>query len=177
MKSTKMFLVLFIMFFGSLIPYAQTAYAPWAELRPNIPDGDRNSYENMMINTPQRSQIELPPYPGAKIVATSQFTQSIDDSQRPYLPTVTLISSDPAAKIIEVYKEIIQDFPDWHWNARIGIFYKDSLRAALNRHEPYIQVTAVQFEQPDLKYISSKDLEAANSKIVVCYNPESVKED
>ena len=176
MKLTKVFLILFIMIGGTFFTYAQTPYAQWAQLKEDIPDGAANSYENMKQNTPERNWIDLPPYPGAKIIHTSQSTQSIDDSQNPELPTVTLISSDPAEKVISVYKDLIQDYPKWRWDNNVKIFYKGNLQDALNRHAPYIQVTPIKSEEPDLIYISSDELAVANSKIVVCYNPDSVRQ-
>ncbi len=176
MKLLKAFLVLLWISSLSLL-FAQDKYASWAELKQDIPEGVRNSYENMKENTPDRDMIELPPYPGARIIETSQSTQSVDESKNPVLPTVTLISNDPSDKIINVYKDIIQDFPQWHWDNNIRIFYKDSLQDALNGHSPYIQVTPIKSGEPGLIYLSSDVLAVANSKIVVCYNPGSVKED
>ncbi len=175
MKQMKALLILLIISGGAFFAYSQTPYAKWAQLKEDIPDGAANSYQNMKENTPERNWIDLPPYPDAKIVSTSQSTQSIDDSKNPELPTVTLISSDPAEKVISVYKDIIQDYPEWRWDNNIRIFYKGNLQDALNRQAPYIQVTPIKSEEPDLIYISSDELAVANSKIVVCYNPSSVK--
>lgn len=175
MKQLKVFFILLFISGAAFITYGQIPYAKWAQLRENIPDGAANTYENMKQNTPERNWIDLPPYPGAKIIHTSQSTQSIDDSQNPELPTVTLISSDPADKVISVYKDIIQDYPQWRWDNNIRIFYKGNLQDALNRQAPYIQVTPIKSEEPDLIYIAPEDLAVANSKIVVCYNPHSVK--
>lgn len=154
--------------------YAQDAYAPWAQLKQKLPDGVSISYENMKLNTPDKSMVQMPAYPGAKIVATSNESESIDDSQKPALATITLISSDPADKVIGVYKDLITDYPGWHWDANLKMFYKGKLQAALNRHAPYIQVTAIKSMEPDLKYVSSDVLSNASSKIVVCYNPSDV---
>lgn len=151
--------------------YAQSAYAQWAELRQNLPDGVSISYENMKLNTPDKSMVQMPAYPGAKIVATSNESESIDDSQSPVLATVTLVSGDAADKVIGVYKDLITDYPGWHWDAKIKIFYKGDLQAALNRHAPFIQVTPIKSMEPDLKYVSSDVLSDASSKIVICYNP------
>ncbi len=172
MKLHKVFLILFWISSLSLLS-AQDKYAPWAELKQDIPEGVRNSYENMKQNTPDRNMIDLPPYPGARIIETSQSTQSVDDSKNPVLPTVTLISNDPSDKIINVYKEIIKDFPKWHWDKNIRIFYKGSLQDALNRKSPYIQVTPIKSGEPGLIYVSSDVLAVANSKIVVCYSTGS----
>ncbi len=160
---------------GSSILFAQTPYAPWAQLKEDIPEGDVNSYENMKQSTPDRNLVDLPPYPEAKIIATSQATKSIDDSKNPALPTVTLISADPPEKIINVYKDIIQDYPQWRWDNKIRIFYKGNLQDALNQQAPYIQVTPIKSGEPDLMYLSSDELAVANSKIVVCYNPGNVR--
>jgi hypothetical protein len=159
----------------SVLIYAQDAYAPWAELRQKLPDGVRISYENMKLNTPDKSMVQLPAYPGAKIVATSNESESIDDSQKPVLATITLVSSDAADNVIGFYKDLITDYPGWHWDANIKIFYKGNLQAALNRHDSYIQVTPIKSMEPDLKYVSSDVLSNASSKIVVCYNPSDVK--
>ncbi len=158
-----------------IVGYAQTPYAEWAQLTGNIPEGTVNSYENMKQNTPDRSWIDLPPYPEAKIIRTSRFTQSIDDSKNPELPTVTLISSDPAEKVIKVYKDLIQDYPEWRWDNNVRIFYKGNLQDALNRQAPYIQVTPVKSGEPDLIYLSPDELEAANAKIVICYSSPLVR--
>ncbi len=175
MKHQKVFFILIIILAESFYCYAQTAYAEWAKLKEDIPEGAVNSFENMKQNTPERNWIDLPPYPEAKIIHTSQSTQSIDDSKNPELPTITLISNDPAEKIIRVYKDLIQDYPEWQWDGNIRFFYKGNLQDALNRKAPYIQVTPIKSSEPDLIYISSEDLEVANSKIVVCYNPWSVR--
>ena len=174
----KLFKVIMILFWVSSLSllFAQDKYAPWAKLKQDIPDGVRNSYENMKENTPDRSMIELPPYPGAEIIETSQSTQSVDESRNPVLPTVTLISNDPSDKIINVYKDIIKDFPEWHWDSNIRIFYKGNLQDALNRQSPYIQVTPIESGETGLMYVSSDVLASANSKIVVCYNPGSAAE-
>ena len=175
MKKIKVLLILLVLSGGSFFTYAQTPYAEWAKLKEDIPEGAVNSFENMKQNTPERNWIDLPPYPEAKIINTSQSTQSIDDSKNPELPTVTLISNDPAEKIINVYKDLIQDYPKWRWDGNVRIFYKGNLQDALNRNAPYIQVTPIKSSEPDLIYISSENLEIANSKIVVCYNPRSVR--
>ena len=175
MKPIKIFLILFFSSFYCYMSYAQEAYASWAELRDSIPEGMRNSYENMKQNTPDKNVVELPPYPGAKIIETSMSTQSVDDSRNPNLPTITLISNDPAEKIINVYKDIIEDFPQWHWDANLKMFYKGNEQDALNSQSPYIQVTAIKTYEPDLIYISPDVLEVADSKIVVCYNPGKIK--
>jgi hypothetical protein len=176
MHILKVFIFLCLLSFLGLYTYAQDAYAPWVELKQDIPDGMKDSYENMKLNTPDKNMVELPAYPGAKIIETSQSTQSVNESEVPNLPTVTLISSDPAEKVIKVYKDIITDFPQWHWDANLKIFYKGDLRKSLNGHSPYIQVTPIQTDEPDLIYVSPKELEVANSKIVVCYNPGNVTE-
>ena len=175
MKQLNLIMILFLMLAGQTVLTAQTPYAGWAQLRENMPEGDINSYETMKQNTPERNWIDLPPYPEAKIIATSQATKSIDDSKNPALPTVTLISNDPAEKIINVYKDLIQDYPQWQWDNNIKIFYKGNLQDALNRQAPYIQVTPIKSGEPDLIYVSADDLAAANSKIVVCYNPSKAR--
>jgi hypothetical protein len=175
MKSLIGFFILFIMVGSPVITYSQTPYAQWAKLRKDIPDGAANSYETMKQNTPERDWIDLPPYPDAKIIETSQSTQSIDDSKNPELPTVTLISSDTVDKITGMYKDLIQDYPRWRWDENLGIFYKGNLQDALNRRAPFIQVTPIKSDQPDLVYISSDELAIANSKIVVCYDPGSIR--
>ena len=146
------------------------------ELKQDMPDGAAISYENMKLNTPEKSMVELPAYPGAKIIATSQETESVSESRSPRLATITLVSNDPAEKVIGFYKDLITDYRGWHWNNKIKIFYKDNLQAALNRHDPYIQVTSIQSKEPDLKYVTSEVLANAASKIVVCYNPAGIKE-
>ncbi len=175
MKQIEIISILIVMLGVSYISYAQTPYAEWAKLKEDMPEGAVNSYENMKQNTPERNWIDLPPYPGAKIVRTSQSTQSVDDSKNPEFPTVTLISKDPAEKIINVYKDLIQDYPSWRWDKNIGIFYQGNLQDALNRQAPYIMITPIKTSEPELIYLSSDELEAANSKIVVSYNPGSVR--
>ncbi len=175
MKQIEFISILLIMLGVSYISYAQTPYAEWAKLKEDMPEGVVNSYENMKQNTPERNWIDLPPYPEAKIIQTSKATQSIDDSKNPELPTVRLISKDPAEKIINVYKDLIQDYPKWRWDNNIRIFYKGNLQDALNRQAPYIQITSIKSSEPDLIYVAPDELAVANSKIVVCYNPRSVR--
>jgi len=175
MKTLNIFSVFIIISICAAFTFAQTLYAPWAELKTNMPPGMKNSYENMKLNTPPKSEIEIPAYPGAKIIETSESTQSVDDSKDPYLPTITLVSNDPADKVIKIYKEIIADFPDWHWSDNLKLFYKGNLQESLNRHSPYIQVTEITTNEPGLIYVSPHVLELANSKIIVCYNPRNLK--
>jgi hypothetical protein len=165
--------ILFALFLLSRFSYAQDAYAPWAKIKDNIPDGAAVSLENMKLNTPDKNMVDLPAYPGAKIIATSNSTGSVDESEKPNLPTITLISDDPAEKVINVYKDIITDFPQWHWADSIKIFYKGNLQDALNQQSPYVKVTPIKSIEPDLIYISPDVLETVNSKIIVCYNPRA----
>ncbi len=155
----------------SIVSYAQVNYASWANLRQNLPDGVAISYENMKLNTPDKNMVELPAYPGAKIVATSQETGSVNESQKPKFATITLISNESAEKIIGFYRDLITEYPGWHWDNNIKIFYKDNLQEALKGRAPYIQVTQLNTIEPDLKYVTSKVLTNAVSKIVVSYNP------
>ncbi len=177
MKSLKIVFIPILLSLGSFCVYAQDQYAPWAEFNNDIPEGMRISYGIMKLHTPDRNMIELPPYPGAEIIESSQSTGSVDDSRDPYLPTVTLISSDSVTKIINVYKDIITDFPGWHWNSKFSIFYKGNLRDALNGHSPYVQIRAINTDEPDLIYLSSNELESVNSRIIVCYAPGSILQD
>ena len=174
MKPTKLFLTIIAVFLFSFISYAQEAYAPWAKLRDDIPEGAAISYENMKLNTPEKNMVELPAYPGAKIIATSQENESVSESRRPKLATMTLVSSNPVEKVTGFYKDLITEYRGWHWNNKIKIFYKGNLQEALNRHAPYIQVTSIKSEEPDLKYVASKVLANAASKIVVFYNPAGI---
>ena len=174
MKSINLFLLIFAVSVLSFTSYAQEEYAKWAELRQNMPDGVAISYENMKLNTPEKNMVELPAYPGARIVATSQETESVDESQRPKLATITLISDAPAQKITGFYKDLITEYAGWCWDNNIKIFYKGNLQDALNGLAPYIQVTPIQSREPDLKYVKSDTLTNASSKIVVCYNPSGM---
>lgn len=176
MKSFNLLLAVMAVSLFSIVSYAQSAYAPWADLKSDLPDGVAINYENMKLNTPDKNMVELPAYSGAKIIATSDASESVDESQKPRLATVTLESSDSPEKIIEYYKELIPDYKGWHWDAKMKIFYRNNLRNALNRHDSYIQVTSIQSEEPDLKYVTSDVLENAASKIVVCYDPNTVNE-
>jgi hypothetical protein len=176
MKLYKLIPALFALFCFGMPIFAQQPYAHWAGLRDNMPDGAAIDFENMKLNTPDKNMVELPVYPGAKIVATSQETEGVDESSHPQLATVTLISSDPVDKVISVYQDIIKDFPKWHWNSNMKIFYKGNLQEALNLRAPYILVTPINSMEPEFKYISSNDLASASSKIVVCYNPSDVSE-
>jgi hypothetical protein len=174
MKSMNLFFLIVAVSLLSFVSYGQEAYAPWANLRQDMPDGDAISYENMKLNTPDKNMVELPAYPGAKIVATSQETASVDETQKPKFATITLISDKPAEKIIGFYKDLITEYPGWHWDNKIKIFYKDNLQDAISGRAPYIQVTLIQSDEPDLKYVTSNALANASSKIVVCYNPAGI---
>lgn len=176
MKLINLLSIITAVLLFSIVTYAQNAYAPWTDLKPDLPDGVAINYENMKLNTPDKNMVELPAYPGAKIIATSDASESVDESQKPRLATVTLVSSDPAEKIIGFYKDLITEYKGWHWDAKMKIFYKNDLNEALNRHDSYIQVTSIQSEEPDLKYVTSDVLENAASKIVVCYDPNTVNE-
>lgn len=171
MKSINLFLLIFALSVFNFASYAQQEYAKWAELRQNMPDGVAISYENMKLNTPEKNMVELPAYPGAKIIATSQETESVDESQRPKLATITLVSDASAQKVIGFYKDLISEYAGWRWDNNIKIFYKGKLQDALNGVAPYIQVTPIQSREPDLKYVKSDVLANASSKIIVCYNP------
>ncbi len=173
MKTLKAFLI--VMCLSPAFIFAQVPYTQWVEFGDSIPEGINNSYENMKLHTPDKNEVELPAYPGAEILETSQSTQSVDESQNPLLPTITLISSDPAEKVIKVYKEMIQDYPEWHWADNLKIFYKGNLRDALNGYAPYVQIRSVTSDEPDLIYISPDILEVVNSKIIVSYDPNRLR--
>ncbi len=177
MNSIKLFLTIIAVSLFSLLLYAQEAYAPWADLKDDMPDGAAISYENMKLNTPEKNMVELPAYPGARIIATSQENESVSESRKPRLATVTLISNDPVEKIKGFYKDLITEYRGWHWDDKIKIFYKDNLQVALNRYDPYIQITPIRSEEPELKYVTSEVLANAASKIVVCYNPAGITRD
>ena len=125
MKSMNLFFLIVAVSLLSFVSYGQEAYAPWANLRQDMPDGDAISYENMKLNTPDKNMVELPAYPGVKIVATSQETASVDENQKPKFATITLISDKPAEKIIGFYKDLITEYPGWHWDNKIKIFYNN----------------------------------------------------
>lgn len=176
MKSKTIYLLLFL----TVIPfinYAQENYAPWVQLRQNISEDTRLTFNEMKMNTPAKNIVGIPAYTGAQIIETSQYTGSVDDSRNPALPTVTLISDDPVGKVIGVYKDIIEDFPDWHLDIKLQIFYKGDLQESLDGYSPYIRITPILTREPDLIYVSPYALDSAKTRIVVCYNPQSVKDD
>ena len=172
MRKLTMILSLIIISSINFITYSQDDFANWAELKPNLPVDAKNSFDNMKLNTPARSEIDIPPYPDAVIISTSQSTQSVDLSKDPELPTVTLLSNDMVGKVVAVYKDVLLDFPDWHWDENLKLFYKGDLQDALNRRSPSVVVSSITADEPDLMYISSDELKNASSKIVICYNPE-----
>ncbi len=96
-------------------PYAPTA----------LPEGG-DAVSQMHVaptlqNIPERSEVEAPPYPGAKIVTAGPgATFKTGSKTRRTLPYVTLASTDSPDQVASFYKNKLKG---WHYAHEYGMFH------------------------------------------------------
>ncbi len=172
-KKSLLCAILLILILSNKVIDAQEYYASWAPLSENAPIEAKNQMRSNYLKTPTQDEFELPAYPNALIVSITGIGLRPSDSTK--LPIITLISIDKPLKVIEFYMNQIQKYSNWKWNKRFKMFYKDNLAKALNRHSPYIMIQHATPDEFDLVNISKTLRENVASKIVVCFNPNTIR--
>ena len=109
MKKRLLMIAIVVMVFCPLAVFAGDAYAPKVDVKKN---GDPMSA--MLINAakvPDKSAVEIPPYPGARIYQTTDASEmTANDKRYNTLPYIKLLSTDPPDKIVAWYKEQLKDY-------------------------------------------------------------------
>ncbi len=84
---------------------------------------------------PTRSDIVIPPYPGAVLAQWSAGGSGM-------LPGVTLLSTDPPEQVIAFYRKFTEGEAGWKYESGLGIFYRgDSLTDALALTAPSVRIS------------------------------------
>ena len=89
------------------VVHADEPYAPKVEI-PN--NADPNSLAAMVVNAakiPDKSEVEIPTYPGARVVQTKNTDGSGTSGELPY---IKLLSTDPPDKIVAWYRSQLKGY-------------------------------------------------------------------
>ena len=102
-------------FFGlNLVAFAGDAYAPKLEAPSNIKEGTPEYLGVMILKSsvvPPKTAVNIPPYPGAKIIQTTQgMEMEINGEKQKCYPYIKMLSKDDGEKIVSFYKEKLKGY-------------------------------------------------------------------
>jgi hypothetical protein len=159
-------------FLLALMIFSCTA-AAWGEAKPFAPCAPLSQAATEMLQTtgwnpcqgiPGQATVGAPAYPGARISAVSGGGFN--------LPSVTLLSADPEAKVLAFYKQALTPQQGWKWNEDLKLFYRgDSVLDGLTGKVPSVQINDVSGEGDSFFLVDKAFREKVQSKIVIAYSP------
>jgi hypothetical protein len=150
----------FISFFALLFLSIQTIAQPFAPKidPPKNPNDDPEIAFAIQIlqgvSVPDRNEVGISPYPGAKIFQTTI-------AQSGFLATVRLFSMDDVSTVTQYYKK---ELSDWKFKDLYGTntFFKGDEMKAMMLQEPVIQIVSAE--------LFSKTMPSAKTAITIGYN-------
>ena len=133
LKYTSIYLLLFLLL--SSVTFAQP-FAPVA----SVPDNPNNDPDLALgiaflkdVKVPDKSEVGIPAYPDAQIIATNQ-------GQEEMLPSVRLVSADDIGQVIEYYKKELKDWKNEEFYGTYMFWSGEDKMNAMMGSEPVVQI-------------------------------------
>lgn len=149
-------------------------YAPKVDVPKNV--GPESQMSAMIINAaqvPDKSAVEIPPYPGARVFQTRQAGEmTANDKKIKTLPYIKLLSTDPQDKIVAWYKKQLKGYTaedvfgtGWMLWKQKGKFNALDIRDTMTHQNVYISKAIAAFGY-------DKDMKGTKSVIEITYEPK-----
>lgn len=128
MDIRKVMVTSFLVLAVSATAIAGEPYAPKVKAPTGIKPFSIEDFDVMGINAavvPEKSAVEIPPYPGARVLSTiSEFKMTINKKKVTCLSSIKLLSTDPVDKVVAFYKEKLKEYRyKSMWDGMINFFW------------------------------------------------------
>ena len=154
-------------FILSVFSSAQSSYAPWAKLSDDAPE----EIKERNYPVPLKSEVDIPPYPGAVLTSVSAPNEDTTKYHREALPFIILVTTKSPDEVIQFYKAVLSPEEGWQYTEEYKGFVKGEILSALTGFVPGVGIREENGEEFDLVYVDKNLRSELKTRIKIFYKP------